>query len=87
MAAPKVTLTVNERDVMAHATAWDLGPRRRLYRNHYCASEGHHSWAELQALCERGLMRVLRKPSALSGGDTVFCVTDAGLAALKGTRP
>jgi len=30
-----------------------------------------------------GLMRVSREPSELSGGDTVFCVTAIGIAALK----
>jgi hypothetical protein len=70
--------------VMAHATAWDS--KDRLYRNHFCAGPGHDDWATIQGLCERGLMRISRKPSALSGGDTVFLVTRAGIAALDGGK-
>lgn len=74
-------LTEHERDVIAHAVGWES--RHPLYRNHYCASEGHHSWDAIQALVTRGLMRKSREPSDLSGGDTVFSVTAIGIAALK----
>lgn len=82
-------MTEAERHVLEHSTGWLS--RQPLYRNHFCASEGHHDWATLQGLVERGLM-VARKPSALSGGDTVFIVTDAGIDELralprKGRRP
>lgn len=66
---------------MRHATGWDS--RSPGYRNHYCASEGHHSWGVIQELCGRGWMRVSRKPSELIGGDVVFSVTAAGLAELQ----
>ena len=36
----------------------------------------------IQGLVARGLMRMSRRPSELSGGDTVFAVTEAGLSAL-----
>lgn len=65
---------------MEHAVAWR--DKNRLYRNHFVAGCDHDDWPTLQALCERGLMRVNRGPSELSGGGTVFAVTDAGLAAL-----
>lgn len=82
-------MTEAERHVLEHSTGWLS--RTPLYRNHFCASEGHDDWTTLQALCERGLM-VARKPSQLSGGDTVFIVTEAGIAELralprKGRRP
>lgn len=64
----KEPLTEAERDIMNHALK---GGTARRYRNHYCASEGHESWPALQRLVERGLMRVSRLPSDLSGGDTV----------------
>jgi len=83
-------MTEAERHVLEHSTGWLS--RQPLYRNHFCASEGHHDWAALQSLCERGLMAIGRKPGPLSGGDTVFIVTDAGIAELralprKGRRP
>lgn len=78
--APPV-LTKAERHVLAHS----LGHPKRgrdPYRNHFCASEGHDDWNTLQGLVARGLM-VSRKPSALSGGDVIFIVTDEGIAALR----
>jgi hypothetical protein len=81
LAGSRLTLSAQERHVMAHATAWD--GKSRLYRNHFCASEGHADWDVLAALCRRGLMRVSRDPSPISGGDTVFAVTPTGLEALR----
>lgn len=80
--APAVEPTERELHIMMHATGWES--RWPLYRNHFCASEGHDDWTTIQGLMGRGLMRVSREPSALSGGDTVFCVTAIGIAALKG---
>lgn len=73
-----MTLSEKEHHVLAHSTAWP-----KCYRNHFCASEGHHDWETLQVLCARGLMAVGRQPGPLSGGDTVFIVTDEGLDALR----
>lgn len=75
-------VSARELEIMTHATGWDS--RWPLFRNHFCASEGQDGWSEIQRLIEAGLMRVSRKPSELSGGDTVFCVTAIGIAALKG---
>jgi hypothetical protein len=80
LADARMPLSAQERAVMAHATAWDQP--NRLYRNHFCAGPGHAYWDVLTALCERGLMRVGRKPSPISGGDTVFMATPFGIAAL-----
>lgn len=71
--------------IMAHATGWES--RRPLYRNHFCASPGHADWEALQALCAHGLMRIGRKPSPLSGEDTVFMVTPDGIEVLKARMP
>lgn len=76
-----MTLSKAERHVMVHATGWESA--NPGYRNHFCAGPGHDAWATLQRLCDRGLMCIGRKPSALSGGDTVFWVTEAGIATLR----
>ena len=76
-----VQLSEKERHVLEHSLGWP-----KCYRNHFCASEGHHDWDALQSLCSRGLMAVVRKPGPLSGGDTVFIVTDAGRDSLGGGK-
>jgi hypothetical protein len=75
-----VVLGGKERHVMAHAVGWSS--KEPLFRNHFVASDGHDDWPTLQQLCAKKLMRVSRLASDLSGGDTVFCVTDHGVAAL-----
>jgi len=80
------SLTAKERHVIDHSLGYPK-PGRKPYRNHFCASEGHSDWETLQALCARGLMGVGRKPGELSGGDTVFIVTEAGIEALKAAPP
>jgi len=77
----RLRLSPAERHVMAHATAWD--GESPLYRNRFCAGEGHADWATIQGLCSRELMRVRRGPDPLSGGDTVFVVTPDGIEALR----
>ncbi len=74
-------LTETERHVLEHATGWRT--RNPLFRNHYVAGPGHHSWNELQALRTRGLMRVSRAPDELTGGDYCYSVTEAGITLLK----
>ena len=74
-------LTERERHIAEHTTGWLS--RWPLYRNHFCAGPSHDDWPTIQGLIERGLMRVSREPSSLSGGDTVFCVTAIGIAVLK----
>jgi hypothetical protein len=79
-------LGVNDRElgILEHATGWRS--RWPLYRNHFCAGPSHDDWATIQDLVARGLMNVSRKPSGLSGGDTVFCVSAIGIAALRAKR-
>ena len=85
-AAPLVgQLTERERDILEHTTGWRS--KWPLYRNHFCASPGHDAWATIEGLIARGIMRKSREPSDLSGGDTVFSVTEAGVAALKRKQP
>lgn len=74
-------LTASERHILEHSTGWLS--RWPLFRNHFCAGPSHDDWSAIQGLIARELMRVSREPSPLSGGDTVFCVTAIGIAALK----
>lgn len=76
------SLTDRELDVMMHATGWQS--RQPLYRNHFCASEGHADWSTIQTLIACGLMSCTSEGSALSGGDKVFAVTAIGIATLRG---
>lgn len=84
-AAAEVVGTMSEREqhIAEHTTGWLS--RWPLYRNHFCAGEGHDDWSTIQAMITRGLMRVSHAPSPISGGDTVFCVTAIGIAALRKT--
>jgi len=79
--ADAVLFSEKEREVLHHATGWNSG--QALFRNHFCTSPEGDDWETIQALCVRGLMRIGRKPSALSGGDTIFVVTDAGIEGLR----
>jgi len=81
--AAGAVVTARERELMSHATGWES--RWPLYRNHFCTGPGSDDWTTIQGLIERGLMRETRKPSALSGGDSVFGVTAIGIATLKGS--
>lgn len=80
------SLSDRELGVMMHATGWQS--RQPLYRNHYCAGEGHHNWSTIQTLVECGLMRCTSEcesvGDAIRGGDKVFAVTAIGIATLRG---
>ncbi len=75
--------TAREQHIAEHSTGWLS--RWPLYRNHFCAGPSHDDWTTIQGMISRGLMRVSFAPSELSGGDTVFCVTAIGIAALRKT--
>ncbi len=74
-------LTTKERHILEHTTGWRS--KQPLYRNHFVAGEGHDDWPTLQELCKRGLMRVSREASEISGGDPVFAATEAGIESLR----
>jgi hypothetical protein len=78
-----MSITEKERHVLEHACAWRH--ERQFYRNHYCAGPDHEDWRMLQALCERGLMRVAQGPGPALGGQSVFAVTATGRLALETT--
>jgi len=50
---------------------------RGVERNHFCAAAGTADFAACRDAVAQGLMREL-PPSAISGGNSIFVVTDAG---------
>jgi hypothetical protein len=79
-------LTLRELEVMAHATAWHLGKKRRLYRNYFSASEGTDDMRAILKLVDRGLMHAILPPSE-NVPYTTFRVTADGIETLKRWRP
>jgi hypothetical protein len=69
--------------VLQHALGRDQHGKPRSggkdYRNRFCAGEGSDAFLTCREAVAQGLM-VERPPHALSGGDYVFSVTDAGKA-------
>jgi hypothetical protein len=63
-------------DVMKHALGWP-----DCYRNHYCASEGHHAWAALQEAVEKGFMVEFQPGVRMVS--RMWAVTDEGVRHLN----
>lgn len=72
-------LTEDELHILMHATAWDRGKRKRLYRNYFAASFGSDDLGACRKLCRDGMMSV----TADHGDMTFFSVTEAGIRAIK----
>jgi hypothetical protein len=70
-----IELTFEARHILEHATGFRS--KSPGYRNHFCAAPDNDHWPALQALCERGLMRMVPNNVPLGGMET-FSVTDAG---------
>ena len=56
------------------------------YRNHFCTSPGGGDWTVCEDATSRGLM-VKHPPRAISGGDHIFTVTDAGKEYIAANSP
>jgi hypothetical protein len=56
------------------------------YRNHFCVGERTNDFALCREAVAQGLMREY-PPSAISGGDHIFAVTDAGKAYIAEHSP
>lgn len=56
------------------------------YRNHFCASAGHADFEMCRGAVQRGLMRE-HAPLEISGGDSIFTVTEAGVAYVDANSP
>jgi hypothetical protein len=59
--------------------------RRRSYRNHFVAGEGHSDFTNWLAMVEAGEAK-RRKGNALTGGDDLFRLTKAGAEAALNPR-
>jgi hypothetical protein len=74
--------------ILRHSLGLNYG--REPYRNHFVTGEGSTDYPHCKALVEAGLM-TRQKGGALTGGDDVFFVTDAGkqiaLASLQKLTP
>jgi hypothetical protein len=77
--------------VLQHALGRDeFGQRKKHltedHRNHYVASEGHHSYHLCREAVALGFMEA-HKATDISGGDKWFHVTDAGIKHVDETSP
>ena len=64
-----------QRDILRHALGVGRGPAG--WRNHFVTGPGSNDYADCEALVAAGLM-TKRRGCQLSGGDSVYRVTDAG---------
>lgn len=72
--------------ILQHSLGLDEYGRGNPYRNHFVTGEGSKDHADCVALVDLGFM-TRRSGSALSGGDDVFTVTEAGRAAVVARSP
>lgn len=70
-------LNENERELLCHAVGWTRCGMKGA-RNHSCVSPGSREDGAWGAMVERGLARLARVPSELSGGSNVYAVTPEG---------
>lgn len=64
--------------ILQHSLGLDDFGQGRQYRNHFVTGPGSKDWDKCRALVGAGLM-VERPGNALSGGDSIFIVTPAGI--------
>ncbi|WP_313178937.1 hypothetical protein [Stenotrophomonas sp.] len=79
-------LPAAELQILRHALGVGDGGLERSYRNHYVTGEGGADHQHCLALVARGYM-VQRAGNAITGGDDLFTVTDAGRAEVKERTP
>lgn len=72
--------------ILQHSLGVDQHGRGEQYHNHFVTGEGSTDYPHCMALVEAGLM-TRRAGNALSGGDDVFFVTDAGKAYVAENSP
>lgn len=81
----------NRLHILQHAIGRDEYGRPRSqtnpeFRNHFVTGEGSRDYPHCMALVAAGLM-TRRSGSAISGGDDIFYVTDAGRAYVAANSP
>lgn len=72
--------------ILQHALGRDEYGHGTDYRNHFVAGEGSEDVALCREAVAHGLMRE-HAPRAISGGDPIFTVTDAGKAYIAERSP
>jgi hypothetical protein len=74
--------------ILQHSLGIDQYGQGRQYRNHFVTGPGSKDWDDCRALVEAGLM-VERLGNILSGGDSIFVVTPAGIehVAMNSPKP
>ena len=66
--------------ILRHSLGMDDNGHGNMYRNHYVAGPGHHSYDRLLALVQSGHMEKGDACKFLPSGDEVFYVTEKGRA-------
>ncbi|WP_443096796.1 hypothetical protein ACTT2I_05155 [Stenotrophomonas sp. PUT21] len=87
--ADQVTTTAlpdAELQILRHALGIGDAGWERSHRNHFVTGEGGDDHLHCMALVARGFM-VQRAGNAITGGDDLFKVTDAGRAAVQKHTP
>jgi hypothetical protein len=68
--------------ILRHSLGLRENGSGKSYRNHFCTGPGSTDYPHCMALVESGHM-IRRNGNALTGGDDLFIVTDAGKAAAR----
>ncbi|EQM87204.1 hypothetical protein L681_20810 [Stenotrophomonas maltophilia MF89] len=79
-------LPAAELHILRHALGVGDGVLERSYRNHFVTGEGGADHQHCMALVARGYM-VQRAGNAITGGDDLFTVNEAGRAAVQEHTP
>ena len=81
-----IALPPAELQILRHALGVGEGGLECIYRNHFVTGKGGSDHRHCMALVERGYM-AQRAGNAITGGDDLFMVTDAGRAAVQEHTP
>lgn len=81
---PEMVIVINKEinmkeyvHILRHSLGLDSDGNGTPYRNHFCTGEGSVDFDQCRKLVEAGYM-IERKGSFLSGGDSIFHVTEGG---------
>ncbi len=64
--------------ILCHSLGLDQYGEGKQYRNHFCTGPGSTDFDDCQSLVELGMM-TSRPGNEISGGDTIFSVTQKGI--------
>lgn len=77
---PESPLDDKSLHILRHSLGLNAKGHGNMYRNHYVAGPGHHSYSHLLALVQSGHMKKGHACKFLPAGDEVFSVTEKGNA-------